>query len=164
MGGAVAADSPKYAFNGVVYGVCCAGCEGRIIQSLDKKHDGLIGYSLFDPVSRVAVKAQKSAGYVDYKSVRYYFDTAESKAAFLKESAKYAKPPTLEVPGKCIVQGETISADIAAAYRDTSLRVGDKTETVRVYFCCPACVKSYDANPAKYLTPAKPTKPALAKL
>jgi len=44
---------------------------------------------------------------------------------------------------KCMISGEPVNASVSADYKDG-----------KVYFCCPNCIKTFQADPEKYATKA----------
>ncbi|MGI8924332.1 MAG: hypothetical protein ACR2HJ_09905 [Fimbriimonadales bacterium] len=164
MGDAVPANAKRYVYKDVVFGVCCPGCIGSVKKDADKvfaQATGLVGYSLFDVVSKEAVAPQDAVASTDFKNVRYFFLKAENKAAFDKDPAEAIGKPNYEASGKCVVTGESFKHEEAAAYRDIDLMADDKVQSVRVYFCCPGCMPKFDADSKKYAANLKPTKSVL---
>jgi YHS domain-containing protein len=84
--------------------------------------------------------------YMDYQSQRIYFCCPSCKGPFLKNTEKYLKKIAddgvfLEsVQEKCPVLGGKIDKNVYTDYKGR-----------RVYFCCPACIKSFEKDPEKYL-------------
>lgn len=167
-GDEVSEGSPRYVYKDVVYSTCCAGCVGTFKSDPEKviasKHPGLIGYSLFDPTTGMAVDARKAKSFSDYKNVRYYFADEKNKQAFKNDPKKYAAAPAYSVVGMCIVTGEQVPADKLGAYRDTRAAVNGKEQTMRVYFCCAGCISKFEKEPSKFLSKAKFTKMTLVEL
>lgn len=136
-------------YQGVRYSYCCEGCKETFDKDPKKgiskiaKMPSPAGYSLFDPVSGTRTKL--GTVYADFKGVRYPFASAENKAAFEKEPARYATAPEKEAY-TCVVQKTPIEAT-AFAYQDV--------DGVRYYFCCQGCQGAFKANPAKFVTDGK---------
>ena len=168
MGGNSGAKMPHYVYQGVIYGMCCGGCDKRFTANPDKyiaaKHDGNIGYSEFDPVAREEAAAKTAVAYSDYKNVRYLFLKNENKASFDREPAKFATAPKFEASGSCAVSGETIAAGKASSYRDATVVVNGKPTLTRFYFCCPDCAPDFEKDPAKFAAKLKIEKAAAREL
>lgn len=84
--------------------------------------------------------------YMDYQSQRIYFCCPGCKGPFLKNTEKYMKKIADDgvllksVQEKCPVLGGKIDKNVYTDYKGR-----------RVYFCCPACIKSFEKDPEKYL-------------
>ena len=95
--------------------------------------------------------------HVVYNNVQYELCCKSCEKTFPKDPAKYlAKLPNdgkiVEADNTiCPVMGEKVDTNIFTVYN------GQK-----VYFCCPSCDKTFNADPAKYLAKLK-TEPAPEK-
>jgi YHS domain-containing protein len=169
MGDAIDVKSaPEFFYKDVVYSICCAGCKGALLKDTDrvlaKEHKGLIGISVFDPVSQSAIKPSKAEGYSDYKSVRYYFRDAENKAKFDAYPAAYTKKPAYASNTACAVTKEAFEPNEAWGYSDIEMSIEGKKEIVRAYFCCAGCKPKFDKEPAKFLANLTPKKQAVVEV
>jgi len=160
-------------YNGVRFTYCCAGCDQQFIKdpktALDKaaKAGKTVGVFLFDPITKKPIEGEKAkGGSSDYKGVRFFFASADEKATFDKEPAKYGALPKKEALFCPVTQEKVKEYALASGYDDFG--------GVRYYFCCGDCDKPFAADPAKYapaakgqigdpkaLTPAKPKASSL---
>ena len=161
-GDTISDTSARYEYAGLVTALCCAGCEGSLKANTEKliasKRTNYVAYSLYDVVSKEAIKPDKAVAFADVNGVRYNFSSKEHKAAFDKDTKKYTARPTLEAFGKCVVTGEAVPAGKFAAYRDVMTELEGKQQVARVYFCCMGCVPKFDANPADFVAAVKFSK------
>lgn len=168
MGDTVGTHATWYVYKDVTYGICCAGCGKKLKneteQVLNKHHNKLIGYSLYDPVSQERVKADKANAYSDYKSVRYFFVEKKNKAVFDKDPKKYTSGPNYEALGTCVMTGEEIPLGKAGAYRDVETTIDGKKQMARVYFCCVDCVAGFEKDRAAHLKTIKFVKAELREV
>lgn len=149
MGHEVSQDSTRVVYKGVSYGFCCGGCEPTFKANPEKyaHNDGsrLIGWSLYDPVSRELWAGTKSSPVAtsDYRGVRYFFLSEKNKEMFEAEPAKYASAPKKEALTSCPVMGTKFNSEkLPPYYRDHN--------GVRYYFCCGSCPAKFDSDPARY--------------
>ena len=161
MGGPIAKGQAVTEYNGVRFTYCCAGCDTEFAKDpsgiLEKsaKAGKTVGVSLFDPVSMKRVDAEKAkGGFSDYKGVRFYFESADDKAAFDKEPKKYGVMPKKEALFCPVMKNAVASYAKASGYADY--------DGVRYYFCCAGCDTKFAAEPAKFAEVAteKVQKPA----
>ncbi len=149
MGSAVAANSPVVEYNGTRYQFCCAGCEANFVKSPEaflktqRKAKNTVGVFLFDPVSRLRLDMDKAKATADFDSVRYPFESAANKKAFLASPKKFAAVPAKEAL-YCPVGKEAVPT-----YSKASDFVDHKG--IRWYMCCAGCGDPFEKNPAKYL-------------
>jgi YHS domain-containing protein len=161
MGSPVSKDSPIVEYAGKSYGFCCGGCDvsfssdPKAAIKKNEKNTSAYGASLFDPVSRNRVTAEKSKGSADFMGSRYYFESAENLATFNKDSKKYAAVPKKESL-TCPVMGEKV-----ATYSKASSYVDYKD--VRYYICCAGCEPAFIKDPEKYAGKAIADPKAIAQ-
>ena len=84
--------------------------------------------------------------YLDYQSQRIYFCCPACKPEFLDDPEKYMqkietnKVLLESVQEKCPVMGGKIDKNVYTDYKGR-----------RVYFCCKACIESFEKDPENYL-------------
>ncbi len=154
MGEPVPAKARAVEFAGLYLPFCCPGCDRTFAKEPGKfmkralEGSSTVAMSLFDPVSgeRITEKAAKAK--VDYKGVRYVFQSEANRKAFDANPAKFAKAPEKESL-TCPVMGEKIDAySHAVAYFDV--------EGTRYYICCPGCLGTMKADPKGTVAKSKP--------
>jgi len=124
-------------YAGTKYTFCCGMCPGAFKKDPAKyvktaaESDMVIGTSLFDAVTGARIDLKKAKFSSDYKGTRFWFNTADEKATFDKNPAKYGTTPAKESM-VCAVSGEAIADyGTSAGYVDF--------EGVRYYACCEGC-------------------------
>lgn len=149
----VGKDAKMMDYIGVRYAICCDTCETKFrkdpfkILSNKKIEPYLVGISLFDPVSGARLDQEDSKAFSDYKSIRYYFSTADEKKAFDTKPDTYTAAPKKEVLW-CPVMGHDLpSADRSGGY----VTVGD----TRYYVCCADCLVKMKEKPDALAAGAK---------
>lgn len=148
MGSEVSKDSPAVEYAGSKVAFCCGGCPDKFSKDpkasfkSNAKDGKLIGTFLFDPVSGKRIEAKKAKGSSDFMATRYYFESAENKATFDKNSKKYATVPKKESL-TCAVGGDTMKN-----YSHSFGYVDHKD--VRYYICCGMCLPKMQKDPAKF--------------
>jgi len=147
MGSAVNSKVAPVDYNGIRFGFCCPGCDGKFeadpkaaMANADKK-GWTIGESLFDVTTGLRVGVAAKGGSTDYKGVRYYFQTADGLKAFKATPAKFAAMPTKDSL-TCPVSKEKIGGYASAAsFMDI--------DGARYYICCGGCVDSMKSKGAE---------------
>jgi YHS domain-containing protein len=153
MGGAVKEPAETIAYNGVLYGTCCAGCGGAFIKdpakflTAEKNKGKALGISMFDPVSGLKINSKKAKfGPAEYNGTLFYFAEEKSLKAFEAEPKKYGTMPEKEAL-YCPVMGHAVKGYAeAGGYADV--------EGVRYYVCCPDCLGEMKTNGAKHVAKA----------
>lgn len=136
---------------------CCEHCvEGfektpaKFIET-SAKNKVTVAEFYFDPVTHKKVNFKRARGTSDYMGVRYYFATADNKAAFDKDPKKFATAPKKESLHCPVMDQPVASYSKADSYVDF--------EGVRYFMCCAACLDPMQKEPAKYAKTAKVTEP-----
>ncbi|SRR5581483_846208 len=147
MGGAANLKGVLTDYKGVRYAYCCGGCDATFSANPEKVLKAVknktVGFSLFDPVSKKRIEMKDAqGGFADFNNTRFYFATAEEKAAFAKDAKTFAAIPDKECLVCPVSHKEIKSYDAAAGYADYN--------GVRYYFCCPNCPSAFASDPAKY--------------
>lgn len=140
-------------YNGARYWFCCPGCDSQFGNEPAKfaalrAKEKASGEFLFDPVSGTRLQADKTIKeFSDYKGIRFKFQSAENKAAFDKNPAKFGVMPKKEAL-YCPVGKEAVPTYAAASgYVDHA--------GVRYYMCCGGCEGKFKADPAKFVPNAE---------
>lgn len=137
----------SYDYAGMRIGICCAGCDAKVkanpAQTLADaaKKGWTSAQTLFDPIS--GERALKVKATTDYKGVRYAFVSAENKAKFDKDPAKFSKAPKKDLL-TCVVANEDINGYANAS---NFIDAGD----VRYYICCQGCLPKANGPEGKEL-------------
>ncbi len=139
-------------YAGARFSTCCGGCDkpflrdpqGSLMEAIKEKKT--IGVFNYDPVSGARIEEKKAAAYSDYKSIRYFFASADEKKSFDATPTKFIGEVKSEAYFCPVMKHATAPKD-AGAFADY--------EGVRYYLCCGDCTKEFKADPAKFALNAK---------
>ena len=154
MGGPVAKGQAVTEFDGARFTYCCAGCDTEFMKDpaamikTQAKAGKTVGVSFFDPISMKRIEEKDAkGGSSDYKGIRFYFLTAEEKAAFDKEPKKFGALPKSEALYCPVMKSPVASYAKSSGYADYN--------GTRYYFCCAGCDTEFAKDPAKFAEVAK---------
>lgn len=160
MGSPTNEKSPIVEVNGFRFPVCCPGCDAKVekdpagTMAKVAKSGKTSAFFLFDPVSAMRLDAEDARTSMDYKGVRYYFETKANFEKFKADPAKYTKVPAKETL-YCVVMKEDVKKyELATGYVDHN--------NVRYFMCCAECMEKFPKNPASYVGNATPKDAPLA--
>jgi|SRR5579862_3156305 len=143
-------------YAGAIFATCTRSCDaafmkdpkGCIAKAIQAKKT--VGVFEFDPVTGWKIDAAKAEASTDYKSIRYYFASADEKKTFDAAPGRYITDVKSEAY-HCPVMDQDTTSENAASCADY--------KGVRYFMCCTVCVKMLRANPVKYMSNVKGVKP-----
>ncbi len=138
-------------YGGVIFGTCCAGCGNKVLKDPAPlvveaiKNKKTVGTFEYDPVSQLRINGEKSPAFSDYRSIRYFFASAEEKKAFDATPSSFIKD-VKSVAYFCPVQSKAVDSQSAGSFADYG--------GTRYFLCCGNCLKAFKADPAKFVANA----------
>lgn len=159
MANPVDANATHYLYGGLDFAFCCNGCDDAFAKDPQaamakaSKTGKVYAEFMFDPVSHKRVlDVAKAAATVEYKGVRYRFNSVENKKKFEAKPSDFTAMPKNETL-VCAVMGDAIqSIDAADSYVDY--------KGVRYYMCCGSCLAPMMKSPEKFAVSANGVGPA----
>lgn len=148
-GSPISIDSPAVDYRGVRYQTCCMNCMGAFQKdpaacvSAEKNQKKVVGVSLFDPISGLAITAKKAkGGFSDFAGTRFYFANPGGKTTFDADPKKYGTIPAKESMFCPVLKVDLKNYYGAHGFVDF--------EGVRYYACCANCFGQMKAGMAKF--------------
>lgn len=145
---------------GILFGTCCIGCNNPLLRDPKPllveavKEKRTVGTFIYDPVTGLRINGAKAPEYMDYASIRYFFNSKEEKKAFDTNPGAYVSDIKSEAYF-CPVSKHSTSWQNAAGFADY--------HSVRYFLADADSVKAFKADPAKYVDNAKgATRPLAA--
>ncbi len=127
---------------GAKYSFCCNACPTAFQKEPTKfahSDTATVAEFLFDPVTGEYVDRAKSKLTMDYKGIRYSFNSDEDLTTFTKDPAKFTKVPSKEIL-QCPMSNEKLTSySQAYGYMDYN--------DTRYYICCNHCFPKAKADP-----------------
>jgi len=135
-------------YGGILFETCCAGCGNKVLTKPGEllaeaiKVKKTVGQFEYDPVTGLKIDKDKAPVFTDYKSVRYFFNSAGEKKTFLASPTTFVASVT-SVAYFCPVNKVANDAKSAGSFADY--------KGTRYFFCCGNCLKAFKADPDKYV-------------
>lgn len=155
--GSSAGDKDLFFYKGIVYATCCPGCNGQFTNNperfLKKDSGSIIGWSVFDVVSKRPIDPEKAKAHTEYEGIRYFFASEENRSLFDKNPKQYAKAPDNEYVEVAVL--DTVSWKDLKGYVEH--------QGARYYVCDDHCFDEFAKNPTEFAKNHKAEKAKVYK-
>ena len=141
-------------YKGIRYFGCCTGCAEKFAADPEKYVEAiegsqhLVGQALYDPVSRMRVKAGGAHPRLQYKGIMYTFENADDLTKFKDAPESFTKTPDKEVLKCPVLDVTNPEPALNPSYYDA--------DGVRIYLCCHGCINPTHFHKDEYTAKAKP--------